>query len=205
MNPQAAREEVLAFMHALEEEPHHVQHVAALAVHLFDELMDLHGLSNNDRLMLEAAACLHDIGWSVSSDGKGHHRESARLIREHGWQQFSPENVGIVAQVARYHRKSLPDLEHEDFAALAPTERLRVQQLAAFLRIADGLDRSHQQHVTHLSAEISPGRIVIHLSSTSPASREIAAATKKADLARAVFQREVVFSPHPGMHNRSGS
>ena len=205
MNPQAAREEFLAFMHAVEEEPHHVLHVALLAVHLFDELEDLHGLGNPDRLLLEAAACLHDIGWSVSKAGSGHHRESARLIREHGWQQFSPENVAIIAQVARYHRKSLPDLEHEDFAAFAPAERFRVQQLASFLRIADGLDRGHQQYVTHLSAEIFPGRIVIHLSSTTPATREVASATKKADLARIVFQREIVFAPHPGMHHRSGS
>ena len=205
MNPQAAREEFMAFMQSVEEEPHHVLHVASLAVHLFDELEDLHGLGNQDRLILEAAACLHDIGWSVSKDGSGHHRESARLIREHGWQQFSPENVAIIAQVARYHRKSLPDLEHEDFAAFAPAERFRVQQLASFLRIADGLDRGHQQHVTHLSTEIFPGRIVIHLSSTSPATREVASATKKADLARIVFQREIVFAPHPGMHHRSGS
>ena len=199
MNVAAAREEFLALMQALEEEPPHVQHVAVLAAHLFDELEDLHGLSDHDRLILEAAACLHDIGWSTSPDGRGHHRESARIIREHGWQNFSRETVELIAQVARYHRKSPPDLEHEEFAAFSPAERLRIQQLAALLRIADGLDRGHQQHINHVSAEILPGRIVIHLSSDRPASREIAAATRKADLARTVFQREIVFAPSPGM------
>src|SRR5262249_6134818 len=107
MNAEAAREEVLALMQALEEEPHHVQHMARLAVHLFDELEDLHGLADHDRLILEAAATLHDIGWTAAPDGKGHHRESARIIREHGWQHFSPESVNLIAHVARYHRKNL--------------------------------------------------------------------------------------------------
>jgi exopolyphosphatase/guanosine-5'-triphosphate,3'-diphosphate pyrophosphatase len=205
MNPQTAREEFLALMQALEEDPHHVQHVAALAVHLFDELEDLHGLGNHDRLILEAAATLHDIGWSAAPSGQGHHRESARIIREHRWQHFSSGSVALMAQVARYHRKSLPDLEHEEFAALSPAERLRIQQLASVVRIADGLDRTHQQRVTHLSAEISPGRIVIHLSATGPISREIAAATRKADLARAVFQRDIIFAPQPGMETRQGT
>ena len=199
MNVESAREEYLALMQALEEELPHVQHVAKLAVHLFDELEDLHGLGDHDRLILEAAACLHDIGWSVSPDGSGHHRESARIIRQHGWQNFGQESVALIAQVARYHRKNPPDLEHEEFAALSPAERLRVQQLAALLRIADGLDRSHQQHILHLGAEILPGRIVIHLSSEHPSSREIAAAMRKSDLARTVFQREIIFAPSPGM------
>jgi exopolyphosphatase/guanosine-5'-triphosphate,3'-diphosphate pyrophosphatase len=203
MNADAARQEFLALMQALEEEPPHVLHVAALAVHLFDELTDLHGLGDHDRLLLEAASCLHDIGWSAAPHGRGHHRESSRLIREHRWEHFSADSVALIAQIARYHRKSLPDLEHEEFAALSPAERVRVQQLASLLRISDGLDRSHQQHVRHLSAVISPGQIVVHLNASRPASREIAAATRKADLARAVFQREIIFAPQPGMDTLS--
>ena len=199
MNVASAREEVLALMQALESDPHHTQHVAQLAVHLFDELTDLHGLGDHDCLLLEAAACLHDIGHSASPDGTGHHRESARLIRNHQWQHFSSQTVEIIAQVARYHRKSVPDLEHEEFATLVPLERLRVQQLAAMLRVADGLDRSHRQHVTHFSAEILPGRIVIHLSAAHPIPNEISSATKKADLAQTIFQREFVFSTHPSI------
>lgn len=198
MNIPAAREEILALMHALEEEPHHVQHVASLAVHLFDELEDLHGLGDQDRFLLEAASHLHDIGWSVAREGKGHHRESARLIRGHAWKNFSLDTTGLIALVARYHRKSLPTLEHEEFAALAPAERRRVQQLAALLRIADGLDRSHQQYISHLSAEIFPGRVTVHLIANRPATREVAAATKKSDLAQAVFQREFTYAPQPG-------
>ena len=197
MNVDAARAEVMALMQALEEEPHHVQQVSQLAVELFDALDDLHHLDDHDRLILEAAGLLHDIGWSVARDGKGHHRESARLIREHSWTVFNAESVTILAQVARYHRKSMPTLEHEEFAALSPAERLRVQQLAALLRIADGLDRSHQQLVKELTVELQPGRIILHLTTTRAASREIAAAEKKADLARNVFQSEIEFIQLP--------
>ena len=136
MNIEAARQEFLALMHALEEEPHHVQHVAMLAVHLFDEVEDLHGLGDQDRLVLEAASCLHDVGWSAAPNGKGYHRESARIIREHAWKYFNSASVALMAQVARYHRKSLPDLEHEEFAALSPAERLRVQALHVLQRLS---------------------------------------------------------------------
>jgi exopolyphosphatase/guanosine-5'-triphosphate,3'-diphosphate pyrophosphatase len=197
MNVDAARAEVLALMQAIEEEPHHVQQVSRLAVQLFDALEDLHGLGDHDRLILESAGLLHDIGWSVARDGKGHHRESARLIREHSWTVFNAESVTILAQVARYHRKSMPTLEHEEFAALSPAERLRVQHLAALLRIADGLDRSHQQLVKELAAELQPGRIIVRLLTERAVSREIAAAEKKADLARSVFHREIEFIQPP--------
>ncbi len=198
MNRPAALEEVLALMSAREKEQPHVQHVARLAVHLFDELEDLHGLGDDDRFLLESAALLHDIGWSVAPAGRGHHRESARLIREHAWQHFNPTSVNLLALVARYHRKSPPDLEHEEFAALAPRERERVQLLAGLLRIADGLDHSHAQAVEHLSAEIVPGRVILHLSSRRPLAGEVGAAQRKSDLAEAIFRRGFEFSAARG-------
>jgi exopolyphosphatase/guanosine-5'-triphosphate,3'-diphosphate pyrophosphatase len=194
MNHQGALEEATALMQAREKAQPHVQHVARLAVHLFDELEDLHGLGDADRLILESAALLHDIGWSVAPDGRGHHRESARLIREHAWRHFNPVTVNVLAQVARYHRKSLPNLEHEDFAALAPRERERVQLLAGLLRIADGLDRGHVQSVEHLSGDIVPGQVVIHLSARQPLTNELAAARRKSDLAAIAFRREFQFT-----------
>jgi len=189
-----AREEVLALMQGLEEEPHHVRHVADLALQLFDELGDLHGLSAQDRFLLEAAALLHDIGWSVARDGSGHHRESARLIREHQWQHLPQSAVTLIAQIARYHRKTPPTLEHEEFAALSPAERHRVQQLAAFLRIADGLDRSHHQYVRRVRALILADQIRLQVHSDRPCSREIGAAEKKSDLAVAIFRQPFVFA-----------
>src|SRR4051812_21657341 len=102
------RQEFLGFMNELETEPEHVLHVAKLALLLFDQLRELHGLAGQDRLILEAAACLHDIGWSITPGGEEHHKASARLIRERAWKSLDRPTVDLVALIARYHRRSLP-------------------------------------------------------------------------------------------------
>ena len=194
MNESEAREEFHGFMRELESEPEHVLHVAKLALQLFDELYELHRLSADDRLILEAAACLHDIGWAVSPGGREHHKASARLIRERPWRSFDANSVAVLAQVARYHRHSLPDSKHKEFQRLRVDDRNRVERLAALLRIADGLDRRHRQYVLEVKSTVEPGKIMVHLITCEFADCEIQAAKKKSDLARTVFGREFVFT-----------
>ena len=188
-----AREEFLAFMHAMEKDPGHVRHVARLALRLFDDVAPLHGLAERDRLLLEAAACLHDIGHRTEAPGVEHHKESARHIRRRAWRHFDAGEVELIAQIARYHRGSLPLPRHKPFEALSAEDRRKVQQLAALLRLADGLDRRHAQFVAQIAAEVLPDRIVLRLETSEIASEEIVAATRKADLAEAVFQRKIEF------------
>jgi exopolyphosphatase / guanosine-5'-triphosphate,3'-diphosphate pyrophosphatase len=192
MNAAAQRQEFLAFMERIESEPAHVLHVTGIALRLFDDLAPLHGRPAEDRLVLEAAGCLHDTGWSVAKDGKGHHKESARLIREHRWETWPADEIEIVAQVARYHRKSEPALEHESFAALGEAQRHRVEQLAALLRIADALDRSHTQRVTRVEAKIETATLKLILTSARPLDAELAVLPKKALLAERLWGRRVV-------------
>jgi exopolyphosphatase / guanosine-5'-triphosphate,3'-diphosphate pyrophosphatase len=173
--------------------PVHVQHVATLALQLFDQLVELHGLGGRERLMLEAAGNLHDIGHGNIVVGEGHHKESARLIREHPWRSFNPHEVEIIAQVARYHRKSMPELAHDEFRALPDWDRHIVRRLAAMLRLADSLDRNHTQLVQSVRVELPTNRVVFHLEVTGPVMREVRAAQLKGDLAQAVFQRDLVF------------
>src|SRR2546423_3101568 len=194
MNEAEARQEFLGFMYELESEPEHVLHVAKLSLLLFDQTWELHQLGADDRLILEAAGCLHDIGWSISPGGKEHHKASARLIRERAWKTLKPHAVALLAVTARYHRQSLPDLKHRDFRLLPERERTRVQKLAALLRIGDGLDRRHMQYVVDLKTVMQPAKIALHLLTREFADREIEAAKKKSDLAQWVFQREFVFS-----------
>jgi exopolyphosphatase/pppGpp-phosphohydrolase len=193
MNHDAAREEYLGVMRQWEEEPVHVSHVARLTMQLFEGFAPLHGLGPDEGLVLEAAAHLHDTGWTTADRGKEHHKESAKIIRKHVWQQFTPSQVRVMAQVARYHRKALPSMEHEDFAVLEPAERVLVEKLAALLRIGDALDRSHDQRVLRVTTQIMVDRIVLTLEATSMLERELATGHKKADLARAVYQREILF------------
>ena len=179
-NDSGAREEILALMREKETRPVHVQHVAILALQLFDQLVGLHGFGERERLLLEAASHLHDIGHGIVVTGEGHHKESARLIREHPWTSFTPQEVEIIAQVARYHRKSMPELSHDEFQALGEWDRRLVQRLAALLRLADSLDRNHTQLVQQVRVELPTNQIVFRLEASGPVLREVRAAQTRA-------------------------
>src|SRR5271165_4007233 len=98
-------QESLALRARYDEEPSHSDHVALLTLQLYDELQAWHPSPPRARELLFTAALLHDIGWSQTPDGKGHHKQSARLIQEHAWKTLTPDEVQLVAQIARYHRK----------------------------------------------------------------------------------------------------
>lgn len=175
---------VEALMAEYETEPVHVLHVRDLAVSLLDSLQSLHRLGSLDRAVLDAASCLHDIGWTVTQpDGKGHHKASARLIRENRWTGVPPAVVAMVSLVARYHRKSIPsESDHEAFAERSADERRRIRWLAGLLRIADGLDRRHIQATQRVRALRVGGTIRILASGVDGLEAEILGARKKADL-----------------------
>ncbi|HEY6170007.1 MAG TPA: HD domain-containing protein [Verrucomicrobiae bacterium] len=191
MNDAVRRQEFLTLMQRLETEPSHVLQVAALSLRLFDDLLPLHGLGPDERLLLEAAACLHDIGWSVVPDGKGHHKESARLISEHPWESWPASDIALIAMIARHHRKSPPGAEHEDYMALPPADQHRVRHLAALLRVGDALDRSHTQRIQHVEAVIQADTVTVRLASARPIDAELKSLQKKGDLAETMWQRRI--------------
>jgi exopolyphosphatase/guanosine-5'-triphosphate,3'-diphosphate pyrophosphatase len=132
----------------------HTQHVATLALGMFDQLarMGLHEGDAGERELLWAACMLHDIGMSVDYDD--HHKHSRYLILSAGLPGFSPNEVAIVAQAARYHRKGMPD--PGPLAALfGEGDAARLNRCAVLLRLAEDLERSRDQLVkdTVLSAE----------------------------------------------------
>lgn len=202
LNPAAARQEVLDLMQRFETEPAHVQQVCRLSLQLFDGLVAVHQLGEPDRFLLETASLLHDIGWATADRGKEHHKESARLIRREKWREFRPDEIELAAQVARYHRKALPSREdHEDFARLEAIDQVRVRKLAGLLRVADALDRSHRQLVASVLCQMEPARITVAIFAFAPIDRELAAVQKKADLARVVFERDILMMPvFPAVH-----
>jgi len=153
--------EAEALIDLLEPEPEHVRHVAAMADRLFLDLVSWHGYRERERRWLWLASLLHDIGWSQTPTGQGHHKESARLILEHPWRNLSPAEVAVVAQVARYHRKKLPAADHAAYMVLPQEDRAVVDRLAGLLRVADALDRTHTQRVAGVSARIDPQEITL--------------------------------------------
>jgi exopolyphosphatase/guanosine-5'-triphosphate,3'-diphosphate pyrophosphatase len=156
--------ETLDLRARFDEEPSHSDQVCKLALELFDALKKWHGLDPRERELLRSAALLHDIGWSQTPDGKGHHKISARLILEHPWRELVPDEVEIVAQVARYHRKAIPEKEHAAFHALSKAAQKKVMALGGILRVADAFDRTHTGRVEKIvSAAIGDDTITIRI------------------------------------------
>jgi exopolyphosphatase/guanosine-5'-triphosphate,3'-diphosphate pyrophosphatase len=120
--------------------------VATLALGMFDQLarMGLHEGDAQERELLWAACMLHDIGMSVDYDD--HHKHSRYLILSAGLPGYSPKEVAIVAQAARYHRKGMPD--PGPLAALfGEGDAARLNRCAVLLRLAEDLERSRDQLV----------------------------------------------------------
>jgi len=130
----------------------HGVHVGHLAVRLYDLLSELHGLGARDRQLLLAAAILHDIGTFISF--KKHHKHSLYLIYRSELPGLTPTENLVVANVARYHRKSHPQPHHSEYMKLPAEDRVRVDQLGAILRVADALDRQHRQLVAEIEMEV---------------------------------------------------
>lgn len=165
------------------DEPHALT-VDRFASQLFDDLWAIHGLTARDRLILRAAATLHDIGDFVRYDG--HHKHSYYIIQHSDIMGFSPDERAIVANVARYHRKSLPDPNHPNFRDLDKDGRARVRTLAGILRIADALDREHLGKIRTVRAEVDETRrrMVLHLTGEGDRSLEEFTVKQKGDLLR---------------------
>ncbi|MFC2133610.1 HD domain-containing protein, partial [Bacteroidota bacterium] len=139
----------------------HCAHTAKLALQVFDQLCDLHNLDNSGREYLEAAARLHDIGYQISHTQ--HHRHSNYIIRNSELLGFNDNEINIIAHVARYHRKSHPKLRHKEFASLPEKSKGIVRKLAAILRVADSLDRTHLQRVKNISIRVKSISVELYL------------------------------------------
>ena len=162
-----ARRSTIDLMQAYDEDPVHSEHVARLALELFDATADRHGLGADARALLEAGALLANVGL-VISHGK-HHKHSYYLIRNSDrLVGFTDEEIEVVAQIARYHRKSAPRASHAEWAALDDDDQRVVLVAAAVLRVAIGLDRSHHQAITGLEVREDEGRVVIEVHPTDP-------------------------------------
>jgi exopolyphosphatase / guanosine-5'-triphosphate,3'-diphosphate pyrophosphatase len=165
----------------------HALRVARLALALFDQLGPLHGLGAEERELLEYAALLHDIGWHIGHSG--HHKHSLYLIRNGDLEGFSLNELDILANSARYHRKSLPKKSHPEYMALDARSRELVWKLASFVRIADALDRGHFGNVERLRTICRKRSVSILLETKADPALELWAARLKGDMFRATFQR----------------
>jgi exopolyphosphatase/guanosine-5'-triphosphate,3'-diphosphate pyrophosphatase len=149
----------------------HAQHVARLALAIFDQTRAIHGLTDRDREWLEYAALMHDLGAHISY-GR-HHRHSYYLIKNGDLRGFEPDEIEVIALVARYHRRGTPKKAHEEYASLSPSLRRTVRTLASILRVAESLDRSHAQVISHLELLDRRADMLMQLRTSGDAELEV--------------------------------
>jgi exopolyphosphatase/guanosine-5'-triphosphate,3'-diphosphate pyrophosphatase len=187
------RRSVLHLMELTDEHPDHSEEIARLALRLFDELQPLLGLDDAGRELLEAAALLCNVGAFISHSG--HHKHSYYVIRnsEH-LAGFTDREIELIAQVARYHRKSAPKEKHPEWAGLRRNDRELVTALAAVLRVAIALDRSHTAPVADVSVDAGEDDAVeirLHPQEGRPVELEAHSAELRKDLLETVLERRV--------------
>ena len=117
-----------------------------------------------------AASCskprpyLHDVGHFVSDTG--HHKHSAYVVANSDMPGFTDRERFLIAMLCRYHRKTMPSARHEGLATLDDDQKRTIQLLTPLLRLADSLDRGHEQRVDEIECQIRNGAIVVTLRSS---------------------------------------
>jgi exopolyphosphatase/guanosine-5'-triphosphate,3'-diphosphate pyrophosphatase len=194
------RSNALRLAHQLDPDAAHAETAAQLALSLFDQTVELHGLGTVARELLELAAVLHNVGLFVSH--AAHHKHTYYVVR-HSEQLtgFTERERELLALIARYHRKSHPKPRHPEFSALAPADQEMVRTLAGLLRIGIGLDRSHQALVTGVEVAVrAKGRRLVITPIADPGvdiELEVFSAQERADLLADALGVEVTIA-EPG-------
>jgi exopolyphosphatase/guanosine-5'-triphosphate,3'-diphosphate pyrophosphatase len=167
----------------------HVEHTRHLAVRLFDELSSEHRLGRRHRLLLEVAALLHEVGTFVST--RGYHKHSYYLIANAEILGLAPEELGMVANIARYHRRSRPKPSHPDYMSLPRERRIIVNKLAALLRVADALDISRTQQIKDFTCRIDNNGLIIAVDGFLDLTFEHRALAEKSDMFQDIYGLDV--------------
>ena len=186
-NPKLAA--ILELARRYQYDPGHAHQVECLAGTLFMELEALHGLNKDSRKLLEYAAILHDIGYFVSA--KGHHRHALNMIMMEPLPELTRDEKTLIANLARYHRKAPPSLDHTAYGILSDEDKERVNRLAPLLRIADALDRSHEGAVQELFCEVRDDVVTLYVGAEKELPVETAAVERKGDLFREVYRKDI--------------
>lgn len=173
-----------------DEAPSHAAQVARLAVRLFDETREMHGLDVSSERILVASALLHDLGWSTRP--AAHHKGSRDIILAAPLNGFSGDEIKMIACLARYHRKAHPKKNHKVYRELSAAAQDKVLRLAAILRLADGFDRAHAATVTRLAASRAGNVLTVSVEQSPRCAIDIMGANRKKDLFEKVFGVEVV-------------
>ena len=179
----------------------HGRTVALLAGRIFDQLAAPLELVAGDRLLLECAARLQDVGYVINYDQ--HHKHSYHLIRNSRLPGIRAHDLELIANVARYHRGAHPKRKHENLARLTPEDQSRVQRMAAILRLAGGLDRSRSQQVRDVRVKLENDRVFVDVIADQEPLVDIWGAERRNDLFEKVFNLPITIQWAGGQNTAS--
>jgi exopolyphosphatase / guanosine-5'-triphosphate,3'-diphosphate pyrophosphatase len=172
----------------------HARRVARLANDLFTGFQTLHRLAPHYGSLLEASAYLHDTGHYISDTR--HHKHSYYLVANSDLPGFTRTEREAIANLCRYHRKSMPSPEHGNLQLLDAEARRAVNLMIPLLRLADSLDRSHGQRVRSVQCRVREADILVTLNvpPETDIDLEIWAAERLTELFRQIYGKPIVIS-----------
>jgi len=171
--------------------PEHGRQVAQIALSIFDQTRAVHKLGDREREWLEYGALLHDVGVHISYER--HHRHSYYLIKNGDLRGFAPEEIEVIALLARYHRQATPKKSHEGYSGLKGSMRRTVRTLSAMIRLAEGLDRSHSQALVGVDVFPRGDDYLVRLRTSGDAELELWAASRHAAPLEGILERPIRF------------
>ena len=188
------RDSALEFARSCHMDESHSLHVAKLALEIFKALALRFKLTDKERRLLEAAALLHDVGYFINYSS--HHKHSYHLIRHADLFGFTPRERELIANIARYHRKSMPKKKHDQFVRLSPLDQQLVSRLGGILRLCDGLDRRRNGVVEELDFTLSDSSLRMVMIGRDDMSVELFGAKAKSDLFQEAFNLKLAIELH---------
>ncbi|HXM54257.1 MAG TPA: Ppx/GppA phosphatase family protein [Candidatus Dormibacteraeota bacterium] len=180
---------VVAFARRYAWDEPHARRVTELALSLFDQTFDLHGLGPAERDLLSFAGLLHDVGAAVAQSA--HHKHSLYIISNAEIEGLTQRELRLIANIARYHRKALPSDHHVEYMALDDEDRRLVRRLGALLRLADGLDLDHFQLVESARLSGTGETLTLELHARDEPGLALWAVERLSDLFEMEFRRKI--------------
>jgi exopolyphosphatase/guanosine-5'-triphosphate,3'-diphosphate pyrophosphatase len=163
----------------------HEANVERYALKIFDKMKKIHGLGERERLYLQVAAILHDVGKFINL--KHHYENSYNIIKNSDIFGLTAVETDIVANLARYHSNEIPSIEHEGYSKFRPSERIIIGKLTAILRIADSLDCGYEKKFDDIDVKIKEKHLIISFSTYKDTVMEEWAFERKSELFEDVY------------------
>ena len=171
----------------------HSQHIRRLCMALFDQLKELHGLTRHDRLLLKVACILHEVGSYISP--RNHHHHSQYIILNSEIFGLSRRDVEIIGLLARYHRHGAPSPRDHGYSELDIDNRLRVQKMAAILRVAEAMERAHSHRITRFTTALNGRRLEIRIPDVHDLALENSSLRFRAAMFTDIFGYDIILIP----------